>query len=140
MIRDLQSDAGSAELAMENGLNMVEKSVLDATQTGQDISEITNSIRQINLMNEQIATSAEEQSSVTEEINRNMVNIQDGYAEMQASYQILEEGCKLVDSLANELTGYLIEGDAVDIEISDKNSGSALGALRKLKIDYEIID
>jgi len=103
MIRDLQSDAGSAELAMENGLSMVEKSVLDATQTGQDISEITNSIQQINLMNEQIATSAEEQSSVTEEINRNMVNIQDGYAEMQASYQILEEGCKLVDSLASEL-------------------------------------
>ncbi len=43
-------------------------------------------------------------------------------------------------SLANELTDILLEGDAVDIEINDKNSGSALRALRKLSIDYEIID
>ena len=43
-------------------------------------------------------------------------------------------------SLSNELTEILLEGDAVDIEVSDKNSGSALRALRKLDIDYEIID
>jgi len=103
MIKKLQSDASSAQLAMENGINMVEKSVDDATQTGKDISEITNSIQHINQMNEQIATAAEEQSSVTEEINRNMINIQDGYTEMQASYRSLEEGCQLVDELANEL-------------------------------------
>ena len=44
------------------------------------------------------------------------------------------------DSLSNELTDILIEGDAVDIEVEDKNSGSALRALRKLSIDYEIIE
>ena len=103
MIKQLQSDASSAQLAMENGLNMVEKSVNDATQTGKDISEITNSIQHINQMNEQIATAAEEQSSVTEEINRNMINIQNGYTDMQASYQSLEEGCQLVEDLAHEL-------------------------------------
>jgi len=32
-----------------------------------------------------------------------MINIQDGYTEMQASYRSLEEGCQLVDELANEL-------------------------------------
>jgi len=103
MIKKLQSDASSAQLAMENGLNMVEKSVKDATQTGKDISEITNSIQHINQMNEQIATAAEEQSSVTEEINRNMINIQNGYTDMQVSYQSLEEGCQLVEDLAHEL-------------------------------------
>jgi len=103
MIKKLQADASSAQLAMENGINIVDKSVNDAIQTGKDISEITNSIQHINQMNEQIATAAEEQNSVTEEINRNMVNIQDGYAEMQVSYQKLEEGCQLVDQLANEL-------------------------------------
>jgi len=103
MIKKLQADASSAQLAMENGINIVDKSVNDAIQTGKDISEITNSIQHINQMNEQIATAAEEQNSVTEEINRNMVNIQDGYVEMQVSYQKLEEGCQLVDQLANEL-------------------------------------
>lgn len=43
-------------------------------------------------------------------------------------------------SLANELTDILLEGDAVDIQIADKNSGTALRALRKLDIDYEIIE
>ena len=44
------------------------------------------------------------------------------------------------DSLANELTDILLEGDAVEIEVTDKDSGSALRALRKLSIDYEIIE
>jgi hypothetical protein len=43
-------------------------------------------------------------------------------------------------SLSSELTEILLEGDAVDIEVLDKNSGSALRALRKLDIDYEIIE
>jgi hypothetical protein len=44
------------------------------------------------------------------------------------------------ESLSNELTDILLEGDAVDIIVDDKNSGSALRALRKLDIDYEIIE
>jgi len=42
--------------------------------------------------------------------------------------------------LATELTDILLEGDAVDIEIEDKDTASALRALRKLSIDYEIIE
>jgi len=44
------------------------------------------------------------------------------------------------ESSSNELTDILLEGDAVDIEVKDKDSGSALRALRKLFIDYEIIE
>jgi hypothetical protein len=43
-------------------------------------------------------------------------------------------------SLANELTDILLEGDAVDIEVDDKNTATSLRALRKLSIDYEIIE
>ncbi|WP_296312206.1 hypothetical protein [Winogradskyella sp. UBA3174] len=53
---------------------------------------------------------------------------------------IAEISSNVSESLANELTDILLEGDAVDIEVSDKNSGSALRALRKLSIDYEIIE
>lgn len=53
---------------------------------------------------------------------------------------IIEISSNINDSLANELTDILLEGDAVDIEIDEKNSGSALRALRKLNIDYEIIE
>ena len=53
---------------------------------------------------------------------------------------IAEVATKINDSLANELMVILLEGDAVDIEVDDKNSGSALRALRKLSINYEIIE
>ena len=53
---------------------------------------------------------------------------------------ILEVSSNIDGSLSNELTDILLEGDAVDIEVDDKNSGSALRALRKLDIDYEIIE
>lgn len=44
------------------------------------------------------------------------------------------------DSLSNELMDILLEGDVISVEVEDKNSGSALRALRKLSIDYEIVD
>lgn len=53
---------------------------------------------------------------------------------------ISEISLSVSDSLANELTEILLEGDAVDIEIEDKNSSSGLRALRKLSIDYEIVE
>ena len=53
---------------------------------------------------------------------------------------IIEVSSNINESLSMELTDILLEGDAVDIEVDDKNSGSALRALRKLSIDYEIIE
>ena len=43
-------------------------------------------------------------------------------------------------SLATELTDILLEGDPVDIELGSKNTSSAFRALRKLDIDYEIVE
>ena len=53
---------------------------------------------------------------------------------------IVEISTNINESLSYELTNILLDGDAVDIEIDNKNSGSSLRALRKLNIDYEIID
>ena len=53
---------------------------------------------------------------------------------------ITEISSNIDESLANELTGILLEGDPVDIEMDDKNVSSAYRALRKLGIDYEIVE
>lgn len=53
---------------------------------------------------------------------------------------IAEISSNVKDSLAKEFTDILLEGDPVDIELKDGTSGTALRALRKLSIDYEIID
>ena len=59
----------------------------------------------------------------------------------RAISKCIEEIAENMDSsLANELTEILLEGDVVDIELEDKNAGSGLRALRKLDIDYEIIE
>ena len=53
---------------------------------------------------------------------------------------ISELALNMNESLSNQLTSILLEGDAVDIEIESKNSSFCLRALRKLNIDYEIIE
>jgi hypothetical protein len=53
---------------------------------------------------------------------------------------IFEISSNIDQSLSNELSEILLEGDAVDIELESRNSGSALRALQKLSIDYEIIE
>lgn len=53
---------------------------------------------------------------------------------------IVEISINIDSSLANELTEILLEGDPIDIMIDDKNSGSSLRSLRKLDIDYEIVE
>lgn len=53
---------------------------------------------------------------------------------------IAEISSNIDDALAQELTDILLEGDVVDIEIEQKNYNSALRALRKLDIDYEIVE
>lgn len=44
------------------------------------------------------------------------------------------------DFLSNELMDLLLEGYLVTVVVEDQNSGCALRALRKLRIDYEIVD
>ena len=53
---------------------------------------------------------------------------------------IAEISSNIDESLSIELTSIILEGDPVDIEMKDKNTGSTLRALRKLSIDYEIIE
>lgn len=53
---------------------------------------------------------------------------------------IVEISSNVNESLAYELTDILLEGDAVDIEVEDKNTATALRALRKLSVDYEILE
>ncbi len=52
---------------------------------------------------------------------------------------IAEISSNMDESLASELTDILLEGDPVDIEVG-QNSSSAFRALRKLCIDYEIVE
>jgi len=75
MIGKLQSGAKNAVAVMEEGREQARTGVEQASLAGQSLNEITQSVSTINDMNTQIASAAEEQSKVAEEINRNVVNI-----------------------------------------------------------------
>ncbi|HHH44742.1 MAG TPA: PAS domain S-box protein [Gammaproteobacteria bacterium] len=75
MVERLQEGANEAVSAMEQGTEKTETSVQCATRAGKALEDITTAIRKISDMNTQIATAAEEQSAVAEEINGNVATI-----------------------------------------------------------------
>ncbi|WP_200172497.1 methyl-accepting chemotaxis protein [Ectothiorhodospira shaposhnikovii] len=78
MIERLQSGAAEAVRVMEQGRGKARQGVEQAGKAGESLNVITRSIGTINDMNAQIASAAEEQSAVADEVNRNVVNISDG--------------------------------------------------------------
>lgn len=75
MISRLQDGALNAVKVMDNSQNMAGKSVEQISETAEVLNVINSTVSTINQMTLQIATAAEEQSSVAEEMNRNINNI-----------------------------------------------------------------
>jgi len=76
-IERLQSGVDKAVQAMQTGSDKVRDSVERASGVDQVLAETSVSVQRINDMAAQIATACEEQSSVTEEIARNITDIRD---------------------------------------------------------------
>lgn len=77
MIELLQARSNEAVNVMEQGKKRAEEGVERATAAGTSLATITSAVASISDMNTQIASAAEEQGAVAEEINRNVVNIND---------------------------------------------------------------
>jgi len=77
MIENLQVGTTKAVEVMESSRKQAHASVENAGLAGDSLGTISNSVTTINEMNTQIATAAEEQTAVAEEINRNITNISD---------------------------------------------------------------
>ncbi len=74
-IQKLQDGAREAAERMEAGRKQAEDTVREAEKTGAQLASITGAIASISDMTGQIATAAEEQSAVADEMNRNVVSI-----------------------------------------------------------------
>ncbi|MGV6398044.1 methyl-accepting chemotaxis protein [Pseudomonas caspiana] len=75
MIQQLQSGTRQVVQVMEDSQSKTQESVGHAAEAAQALETITKAVSVINDMNTQIASAAEEQSSVAEDINRNVTNI-----------------------------------------------------------------
>ena len=77
MISELESSVNQTVTQMEQSREQAGHSVTQAQDTGAALARIKAAVDRITDMNNQIATASEEQSSVSEEINRNILNIRD---------------------------------------------------------------
>ena len=75
MIESLQSGAAQAVTVMGQGREQAQTSVEQASKAGDSLHAITTAVSTISEMNTHIASAADEQSSVAEEINRSINNI-----------------------------------------------------------------
>jgi len=75
IIQTVQTGAVDAAQAIESGQSRSEESAEQVTQAGAMLERITHAVEAIRDMNRQIATAAEEQTSVAEDISRNLTEI-----------------------------------------------------------------
>jgi methyl-accepting chemotaxis protein len=77
IIEGLQTQSSHANDSMQESILMLDTNQTLSKQANDALEGITAAIFQINDMNAQVATAAEEQSQVTQEIDRNVTNMSD---------------------------------------------------------------
>ena len=97
MITRLQGDSQQAVSVMEQSRNHAQQTTERSSEAGTSLEEITRAVGQITEMNAQIADSSQQQRTVAEELNRNIINITE-IAEHSA------EGGKRIDEANASLT------------------------------------
>ncbi|MGF1909268.1 methyl-accepting chemotaxis protein [Vibrio kasasachensis] len=75
IIEELQKQSGLANDSMQLSLEMLNKNNELSRHANDALTGITDAVTRINDANAQVATAAEEQSQVTQDINRNVVNM-----------------------------------------------------------------
>ena len=77
LIASLQSGTQRVASVMDASRDLTESSVELTRRAGGSLETITRTVSSIQAMNQQIATAAEQQSAVAEEINRSVMNVRD---------------------------------------------------------------
>lgn len=108
IIEAVQKGAERAVQAIESGKRSSENGVEQVRQAGEILSGVTGAVQTIRDMSQQIATAAEEQTLVTEDISRNLCELVAIAASNQESVRRTEGASKNlhhVSSTLAELTG-----------------------------------
>jgi methyl-accepting chemotaxis protein len=107
IIERLQTGAKDAVDVMVQGKNRATASVDQAAKAGTALDTITEVITAITDMNTQIASAAEEHSTVAAEINRNVVNISEAGNLTAADTVAVAESSQKLSKLADNLQAQL---------------------------------
>jgi methyl-accepting chemotaxis protein len=110
MIGSLKQGAENAVSSMHSGQAATGTGVESSQRTGASLTAITGQVERISDMNHQVATATEEQSAVTEEINRNVQGISDLARATAGEVRACRDDCqtlqRLADDLARQMGGF----------------------------------
>lgn len=110
MIGTLKQGAENAVSSMHSGQAATGTGVESSQRTGDSLTAITGQVERISDMNHQVATATEEQSAVTEEINRTVQGISDLARATAGEVRACREDCqtlqRLADDLARQMGGF----------------------------------
>ncbi|MGO1233149.1 MAG: methyl-accepting chemotaxis protein, partial [Marinobacter sp.] len=97
---------------MEGGTRLAERTLERAESAGGTIREMAEAVEEIRQYNHQIATAAEQQASVAEDINQNVTRIRDVGEQSAASTEQVsgasEELARLADGLSAQVNRFRI--------------------------------
>jgi len=103
IIDNLQAGAEKAVDAMDKGRKQVQQTVEKTTEAGVSLESITEAVAKINMMNTQIASAAEEQNAVAEEVNQNIIRISQHAEKTSSGAQTTQLASTELASLSEEL-------------------------------------
>lgn len=103
IIDELQSSSSEAETAMQLSRQQMQTCVAQARNTGATMEEINQSVIKISDMNSQIASATEQQTSVTNDLNRSIVVIHNASDEIAKGANQTAQSCAELTQLAIHL-------------------------------------
>lgn len=103
MIHELQSRSKVAVDVMNASRNKAETTVSKASEAGQSFHTIAESMQQISSLNAQIMNAADEQSSVADEMSRNLVSISNVSEETEQGTALIRESGRELQQNAQSL-------------------------------------
>jgi methyl-accepting chemotaxis protein len=104
IIETVQTGAVNAVRAIESGQSRSDEGVEQVTEAGLMLQRITQAVEAIRDMNRQIATAAEEQTSVAEDISRNLIDITAIATTNQEHVQRTEAASQNLNELSGQLS------------------------------------
>jgi methyl-accepting chemotaxis protein len=103
IIENVQTGAKDAVVAMVQGSESTATCVEQANAAGSSLDEITGAVNEIHMMNSQIATAAEEQTTVSEDISKNINEISESTNEIHGNVRKFNQLASSLAEMAEEL-------------------------------------
>jgi aerotaxis receptor len=104
-VKEIQSTLNHWSNAMQKGKESAEACVNDAEEAHNLVSQLVSTLATIADLSTQISTAAEEQSAVSAEISKNIVNISDASEHNRTQAQLVDDESRVLTTQVDKMRG-----------------------------------